>query len=179
MRIVEIREHEVIVVTFLGIDVSWIGPAFCFVAEDLVDGGLVVVGVIISAREVIPVVFLLGVFVPAAREVEAEPGVNFVGVGDGLVAVFLVDLLGFASLFVVGCCFVVEDWWVSLYDRESLRTRELITSVPIDAEPDLVCLAHQGEKFFLGSPFCTLAPFLIEFPQVVQVVDVVTVAGGR
>lgn len=58
----------------------------------------------------IPVIFLRGVFLPTAWEVEAKPGVDFVGVGDGLVAVFFVDFLSFTTLFVVRCCLVIKDW---------------------------------------------------------------------
>jgi hypothetical protein len=58
---------------------------------------------------VVPVVLLLRVFITSAWEIEAKPGVDLVGVGDGLVSVFFVDFLGFASFFVVCCCFVVEN----------------------------------------------------------------------
>ena len=57
----------------------------------------------------VPVVFLLGVFVAAAGEVEAEPGVDLVGVGGGFGAIVRIDFLGTAFLFVVCCCFVVEN----------------------------------------------------------------------
>jgi hypothetical protein len=110
VRIVEIREHEVIVVPFLGINVTALGPAFCFVTEDLVDGCLVVVCIVIGAAEVVPMVLLLGVFFSSPGEVKAEPRVDLVGIRYGLVAIFFVDFLGFASFFVVCCRLVVEDW---------------------------------------------------------------------
>lgn len=110
MLVIEICEHEVIVITLLAIDISGFSPSFGLVAEDLVDGCFVVIGVVVCTGEVIPVVLLLRVLLSAAGEVEAEPGVDFVGVGDCLVSVILVNFLGFAFLFVVGCSFVVENW---------------------------------------------------------------------
>ena len=107
--IVEICEHEVIVVAFLAIDVSRLSPTFSLVAKNLIDSSLVVIGVVVGAREMVPVVLLLRVFSSSAGKVEAEPGVDFVGVRYGLVAVFFVDFLSFASLFVVCCCLVIED----------------------------------------------------------------------
>lgn len=101
MRVVEISEHEVIIVAFLGIDIVAISPAFCLVSENLIDGSLVVFGVVVSAGEMVPVVFLLGVFGSSAGEIESQPGIDLVGVGDGLVSVIGVDFLGFAFLLVV------------------------------------------------------------------------------
>lgn len=109
VRIIKICKHQVIIVTLLAINVIRVSPAFGVVTEDLIDGGLVVVGVVVGSGEVIPVVFLTGVFVAAAGEVETKPGVDFVGVGDVLGAVFGVDFLGATFLFMVCCCFVVED----------------------------------------------------------------------
>ena len=110
MRVVKICEHEVVIVSLLAIDVSALSPAFCLVAENLVNGSLVVVGIVIRSREVIPVVFLLRVFVPAARKVEAEPCVDFVRIGDCLVAVFFINLLSLTTLLVVCCCLVIKNW---------------------------------------------------------------------
>jgi hypothetical protein len=107
--VVEVCEHEVVVVTLLRINVSTLSPPLCLITEDLVDGCLVVVRIVVSATEVIPMIFLLRVFIPSTREVEAEPSVDFIGVRDGLVSVFFVNFLGFASFFVVCSCFVVED----------------------------------------------------------------------
>lgn len=109
MIIVEICEHEIIIVALLTINIASCSPTFSLVSQDLVDSCLIVLSVIVGAGEVIPMILLSRMLFAAAREVEAEPGVDFVGVGNGFVAIFLVDFLGFAFFFVVGCCFVIED----------------------------------------------------------------------
>lgn len=59
-------------------------------------------------------VLLLRVLVSSAGKVEAQPCVDFVWVGDGLVSVVGINFLGFALLLVVCSGFVVQDWNDSL-----------------------------------------------------------------
>jgi hypothetical protein len=71
-------------------------------------------------------------------------------VRDLLVAVVGVDFNDVAFFLLVGGGFVVED------------------GVPV------------GEEFVFGAPFCCYTALLIEFTEVVEIVDVVAVAlGGR
>jgi hypothetical protein len=90
------------------------GPSLRLVAKDFVDSGLVVVGVVVGAGEVIPVVFLGGVLLAAPGEVETEPGVDFVGVGGRFISVIWVDFLCFAFLLVICGRFVIENCRISL-----------------------------------------------------------------
>jgi hypothetical protein len=85
VREIDVGKHQVIVVCVFRVDV--LGPLLV-VADDLVDGFFLICGVIVRPREVIPVVFLRGVFVVARGEVEAEPAFDFLRVGDGFEAVW-------------------------------------------------------------------------------------------
>jgi hypothetical protein len=108
VRIVETSKHQIILVTLLAVNIIAGSPAFCLVAKDLVDCGLVVVGIVIGAGEGVPVILLLRIFITASREIDAKLGIDLVRVGDGLVTIFLVNLLCFALLLVVCSGFVVE-----------------------------------------------------------------------
>jgi hypothetical protein len=106
--VIQICEHEVVIIALLTIHIPRLRPTLRLVTQDFVDSGLVVVGVVIGTGEVVPVVFLLRVFFSSAGKVEAEPGIDFVGVGGGFVSVVWVDFLGFALFFVVCGGFVVQ-----------------------------------------------------------------------
>jgi hypothetical protein len=57
------------------------------VPVDTEYGGLIVAGVVVGTAEMLPVVLLLAVFVATAREVEAQPCLDLVGLAFVLVAV--------------------------------------------------------------------------------------------
>jgi hypothetical protein len=97
---VEICEHQVVVIALLVVNIIRISPALGLVAQDLVDSGVFVVGIVIGARDVIPLIFLSRVRIAASGKIEADTGVDFVGVRDGSVAVLRVDFLR-RTLFLV------------------------------------------------------------------------------
>jgi hypothetical protein len=66
-----------------------------------------------------------------------------------------------AFLFLIGGGFVVED------------------CIPVEANAVFFCQGGEGEEFFLGAPFGCYTTLLIEFAEVVEIVDVVAVALGR
>lgn len=82
-------------------------PVISFITEDFISCGFVINGVKIGALKMIPVVFLLGVFLSSSGEVESEPGFDLVGGGDAFGLFVWVDFAGVAFFSVVGGCFVV------------------------------------------------------------------------
>lgn len=63
-----------------------------------------------------------------------------------------------AFFLFVGGGFVVED------------------CVPVEADACVFCGGGESEEFVFGAPFCCYAAFLVEFAEVVEIVDVVAVA---
>ena len=52
--------------------------------------------------------------------------------------------------------------------------------VPVEADTVFFREGGEGEEFVFGAPFCCYAALLVEFTEVVEIVDVVAVAlGGR
>jgi hypothetical protein len=79
-----------------------------------------------------------------------------------LVAVVGVDFDDVAFFLLVGGGVVVED------------------GVPVETDAVFFCEGGEGEEFVFGAPFCCYAALLVEFAEVVEIVDVVAVAlGGR
>jgi hypothetical protein len=106
--VIQICEHEVVIIALFTIHIPRLGPAFRLITKDFIDSSLVVISIVVGTGEVVPVVFLLRVFVSPAGKVEAEPSIDFVGVGGGFVSVVWVDFLDFAFFFVVCGGFVVQ-----------------------------------------------------------------------
>jgi hypothetical protein len=155
VRVVDVGEHHVVSVSRLAVD--RLAPALV-VANDLIDGLLLIRLVVVCAAKVLPVVLLRRVLVAAAGEVEAEPALDFVHVGNLFVAVVVVDLDDAALLGAVRARLVVQH------------------RVPV--QPDAVVLCDLGElhQVLLGAPFGGLLALLVKLAQVVQVVDVIAVA---
>lgn len=77
-----------------------------------------------------------------------------------LLAVIGVDFDDVAFFLLVGGGFVVED------------------CVPVEADAGFFGGGGEGEEFVFGAPFCCYAALLVEFAEVVEIVDVVAVALG-
>jgi hypothetical protein len=65
-----------------------------------------------------------------------------------------------ALLFLIGGGFVVED------------------CIPVEADIVFFCEGGEGEEFVFSAPFCCYTTLLVEFAEVVEIVDVVAVALG-
>ena len=159
--VVEIGEHEIIIIPFLAVHIIRVSPILGVIPQDLVDGRLVVVGVVVRAGEVIPVVLLLAVLFLPRLEIKAQPAIDLVRLADLLGAVFGIDLLRAALLLVVRGGLVVQH------------------GVPVDAHADVVCGLDHLQQLLLGAPFGGDGPLSVELAEVVEVVDVVAVAGRR
>lgn len=83
-------------------------PGLPFTSQ-LVDGLLLIRSIVISAREVIPVVLLLAVLLSSAGKVESQPGGNLIRLGHLSVAIILVDFNGMRLLLLVCSSFVVQN----------------------------------------------------------------------
>ena len=146
MVIIQVREHQVVIVTLFIVYISRFGPAFGLVAKNLVDGGLIVVCIVVCTGKVVPVVFLLGVFVATAGKVKTKPGIDLVRVGDRFCSVVRINFLGAAFLFVIRCRFVIQDWkktnqYLPLQSESEGEGRR--TSVPIDTHANFICFLDQ------------------------------------
>jgi hypothetical protein len=109
MRVIQVCEHEIVIIALLAVNVATLCPAFGLVPKDLVDGSLAIFGIVISAGEVIPVILLLGILAAPPAKVEAQPGINLVGVRDGLCAVVRIDFLRKAFFLMISSCLMIEN----------------------------------------------------------------------
>jgi hypothetical protein len=57
----------------------------------------------------VPMVFLIRIFFSPSWEIEPEPSIDFVWVGDGFRPVIVINFLCFTFLLVISSGFVVED----------------------------------------------------------------------
>ena len=103
-------------------------------------------------------ILLRGVLVTAAREIEAQPALNLVGLRSILCAVVVVHFNHTALLGVVGSSLVVQD------------------SIPEQTDPVLLCNLAELEQLFFRTPLGAPSTLLVELAKVVEVVDVVAVA---
>lgn len=152
------RVYKDSLIPLFRVDIPALGPSAAFIPHDLVNGILPVGSVIVDTAEMIPMILHLAVLVASAWKVKAHPSINFILVRDLPGAVVGVDLRGLALLTVVGGELVVED------------------SIPVDSDAALCSGVAEGHELGFVAPFGGEGRLLLEFPEVVDVVDVVPVA---
>ena len=103
----------------------------------------------------------LGILFTASGEVEPEPAFYLVRVRRVFCAVVLIHLDHAAFLRPVGACFVVEH------------------RVPVELHAFFLRHLAELEQVLFATPFRGPGTFLVEFPEVVEVVDVVAVSLRR
>ncbi len=75
---VDVGEHEVVIV---GVFRIYVFSPFLVIAQNLVDGALLIRGIVVRAGEVIPMIFLSRVFLIPGSEVESKPAFYLIGIG--------------------------------------------------------------------------------------------------
>lgn len=98
--------YQIIEVAFFGID--GFGPVLS-VAEDLVDGGFLVIIVIVCPGKVIPMVLHLGILSFAAWKIKSKPGIYLVRVRNNLLPIVVVHFLRPAFFEFVPGSLVIQD----------------------------------------------------------------------
>ena len=146
---VHVVEDQEIVVPVLAVDAF--APLLAF-ALDEVDGPFAGLVNLVGSREVVPVPFEGRIFVAASRKGVSRPPLDFDGRADHLLAVLGIDLAGHEFLGIVGAGLLVHH------------------RVEVDGYPVFV---ERRDRFFQFVPRAVLgadSPFLVELPQIVQVV---------
>ena len=155
VRVVEIGKHEEIGITALVVYTLTPSLTLTLNLEDSIASTF---SIIIRTTEMIPMVLLLAVLVASAFKVETQPCGDLMTVRDLLVAVVGVDFDDVAFLLLVGGGFVVEH------------------RVPVETDARVLCGFGEGHQFIFRAPLGGLAALLVEFAEVVEIVDVVAVA---
>ena len=146
---VHVVEDQEIVVPVLAVDAF--APLLAF-ALDEVDGPFAGLVNLVGSREVVPVPFEGRIFVAASWKGVSRPPLDFDGRADHLLAVLGINLAGHEFLGIVGTCLLVHH------------------RVEVDCYPVLV---ERRDRFFQFVPRAVLGAdgaFLVELPQVVEVV---------
>lgn len=126
----------------------------------LEDALLALLVVPINAGEVVEIPLEVAVLALAARERKFGPAVDIVKARNLLVAVVLSYLSDGERLGLVCSGFVIEN------------------RVNVDYNAVLLELGDAILEFLDGAPFGCFATFLVEFPQVVKIVDIVSFKVG-
>ena len=146
---VHVVEDQEIVVPVLAVDAF--APLLAF-ALDEVDGPFAGLVNLVGSREVVPVPFEGRIYVAASWKGVSRPPLDFDGRADHLLAVLGINLAGHEFLGIVGTCLLVHH------------------RVEVDCYPVLV---ERRDRFFQFVPRAVLGAdgaFLVELPQVVEVV---------
>ena len=154
-RVVEVQigEHEVVVISIFVIHAA--APVLP-VPHDLEHGGFARLVVVIRAGKVVPVPFEVGILVSAAGEIKSGPAFNFVGVRGFLLPVVLVHFLGHELFRVIGPGLVVHH------------------GVQVNVHMVVVEGLDGVLELLLGAVLGAHGVFLVEFPQIKQVVGAVS-----
>ncbi|CDN42503.1 hypothetical protein BN871_BK_00260 [Paenibacillus sp. P22] len=156
--VIDVGEHQVVVVAELVVDI--LVPVLVL-AEDAVYAGLVPLGVEVGSIEMVEVPGEVRVLAAASGERESRPSLDVTGIGYLLLAVVAFDFDHLELLLLVRAGLMVHD------------------EIRIDGDAFQLAGLNSFEQLRLRPVFRADSALLVEFAQIVQVVDAVAVVLRR